>query len=48
MSASVIQAAVCCTAILLALAIGYYAGTRRRAPRHGTIQPQKPRHCRKD
>jgi hypothetical protein len=33
-----ISAAVCCGAILLAMAIGYLAGTRRRPPRHGSMQ----------
>jgi hypothetical protein len=46
-SGGVVQAAVCCGAVLLAMAIGYYAGTRRRPPRHGTIQRREPRHRRK-
>jgi hypothetical protein len=28
-NANVVEAAVCCAAVLLALTIGYYAGTRR-------------------
>jgi hypothetical protein len=38
---------VCCAAVLLALTIGYYAGTRRRPPRHGSVQLRAPRHRRR-
>jgi hypothetical protein len=47
MSGSVVESAVCCGAILLALALGYWAGTRRRPPKHGTIQLRAPRRHRK-
>ena len=49
MSGSVVEGAVVnCGAILLALALAYWAGARRRPPRHsGTIQPRAPRHRRK-
>jgi hypothetical protein len=37
MGGSVVDAAVCCGLILLGTATGYYAGTRRRPPRHGSV-----------
>jgi hypothetical protein len=46
MSDNLVEAAVCCGAILTAMALGYYAGTRRRPPRHGSVQPRGPRHRR--
>jgi hypothetical protein len=40
-----VSASVCCGAILLAMAVGYVAGFRRR-PRHGSMQLRGPRHRR--
>jgi hypothetical protein len=41
-----VSAAVCCGAILLAMAIGCLAGTRRRPPRHDSRHLGGPRHRR--
>jgi len=46
-SGGVIQAAVCWGAVLLGIALGYYAGTQRQPPRHGSTQLRAPRHRRK-
>jgi len=40
-----VSASVCC-GVLLAMAIGYVAGFRRRPPRHGSMQLRGPRHRR--
>jgi hypothetical protein len=48
MSGNLVEGVVVnCGAILLALALGYWAGARRRPPRHGTIQLRATRHRRK-
>jgi hypothetical protein len=48
MSGNLVEGVVVnCGAILLAPALGYWAGARRRPPRHGTIQLRAPRHRRK-
>jgi hypothetical protein len=40
----IVEAAVYCGSILLALLIGYIAGTRRRPARHGSVQLRHQRH----
>jgi hypothetical protein len=46
MSGSAVDTAMCVVLILPGTAIGYYTGTRRRPPRHGSVQLRKPRHRR--
>ena len=43
MSGSAVDTAMCVGLILLGTVIGYYAGTRRRPPRHGSVQMRPPR-----
>ena len=47
MSGSVVADAVCAGLVLLSGALGYLLGTRRRPPRHGSIQLRAPRHRRR-
>jgi hypothetical protein len=43
MSGIAVDIAMCVGLILLGTVIGYYAGTRRRPPRHGSVQMRPPR-----
>ena len=43
MSGSAVDTALGVGPILLGTVIGYYAGTRRRPPRHGSVQMRPPR-----
>ena len=47
MSVNIVEGAVWAGLILLGMAIGYLAGTRRRPPRHGSVQLRAPRHGRR-
>jgi hypothetical protein len=47
MSGNIVVVTVSAGLILLGTAIGYLAGTRRRPPRHGSVQLRAPRHWRR-
>jgi hypothetical protein len=47
MSGYILEDAVCVGLILLAGILGYILGSRRRPPRHGSVQLRVPRHQRR-